>query len=52
MCDVCACVCVCVCVAHTVQVKSVVLINCGGTVDLLQLFEPDNEQIQFYIIDR
>ena len=39
--------CVCVCV----KVKSVVMINCGGCLNVLELLQPD-EDIHFYIVDR
>lgn len=32
------------------QVKHVILINCGGTFDIIELLEPD-EEITFYVID-
>lgn len=38
---------VCVCV----KVKSVVMINCGGCLNVLELLQPD-EDIHFYIVDR
>lgn len=35
---------------HTDQVKSVVLINCGGSLNVLELLEPE-DGVRFYIID-
>lgn len=40
-------VCVCVCV----QVRCVVLINCGGGVNLVELLQPE-EHINIYVVDR
>lgn len=39
--------CVCVCV----QVKSVVMINCGGCLNILEHLQPD-EDVQFFVVDR
>jgi cell division control protein 45 len=36
---------------HMGQVKVVVLINCGGSLNILEHFEPDDD-IEFFIIDR
>ncbi len=33
------------------QVKSVVMINCGGALSVLELLEPENEEARFFIID-
>lgn len=38
----------CVC---CIKVKSVVMINCGGCLNVLELLQPD-EDIHFYIVDR
>ena len=35
----------------TPQVKSVVLINCGGTLNLLELLQPEDESVAFFIVD-
>ncbi len=33
------------------QVKCIVLINCGGKINLLEFLEPETDEIQFFIID-
>ena len=33
------------------QVKSVVFINCGGCLNLLELLQPENQEVRFFIID-
>lgn len=38
---------VCVCA----QVKSVVMINCGGCLNILEHLQPD-EDVQFFVVDR
>lgn len=36
---------------RTWQLKSVVLINCGGCLNLLELLQPENEEVRFYVLD-
>ncbi len=38
--------------ASLLQVKSVVMINCGGCQNVLELLQPTSEEVRFYIIDR
>ena len=33
------------------QVKCIVLINCGGRLNLLDFLQPETDEIKFYIID-
>lgn len=33
------------------QINSVVMINCGGYLNLLELVQPDNREAKFYVID-
>lgn len=35
---------------HT-QVKCVVLVNCGGCINLLELLQPEEEDVRFFIVD-
>ncbi len=35
---------------HT-QVKSVVLVNCGGSINLLELLQPEQDSVTFYVVD-
>ncbi|KAG1655059.1 Cell division control protein 45 [Nymphon striatum] len=36
---------------QTDQIHHVILINCGATYDVLELFEPPNEEVVFFIVD-
>ncbi|XP_064392878.1 cell division control protein 45 homolog [Halichondria panicea] len=33
------------------QVKSVVLVNCGGSINLLELLQPEQDSVTFYVVD-
>ena len=33
------------------QVKSVVMINCGGCLNLLEMLQPEDEGVRLYVID-
>lgn len=37
--------------AHSEQVKAVVLINCGGTLDVQELLQPE-QGVRIYVVDR
>jgi len=33
------------------QVKCIVLVNCGGRLNLLELLQPESPEVQFFIVD-